>query len=122
MINNLSTIIEEIQEDICDNYCKYRDTCDDNNECKIIREGKECPLDKYYYPWILCNKQLPEEKENPITHDYYTYPVVFRNKEITDIRFYAFGKGHWWHGPQIMDGHVTHWMDIYNELERKEDE
>jgi hypothetical protein len=39
-------ILQEVQEDICDNYCKYRDTSDDENLCEIIRSGGECPLDR----------------------------------------------------------------------------
>lgn len=39
-------LLEEIAEDICDNYCKYRVTCDDNAECEIIRNGQKCPLDR----------------------------------------------------------------------------
>ncbi len=34
-----------LAEDICDNYCKYRETCDDNAECEVIRTGGRCPLD-----------------------------------------------------------------------------
>ena len=41
-------IIESVCEDICDNYCKYRETTDENGECDAIRSGKECPLDKLY--------------------------------------------------------------------------
>lgn len=43
--------------------------------------------------WIpVSSGKLPEEKENPVTRDWYVYP------------------GH--HGPGIMDKYVTHWMDI----------
>ena len=38
--------LEDIQGDICDNFCKYRNSCDENNECDWIREGNSCPLDK----------------------------------------------------------------------------
>lgn len=38
--------LNEIAEDICDNFCKYRETADENCECDYIREGKQCPLDK----------------------------------------------------------------------------
>lgn len=33
-------------EDICNNFCKYRETADENCECDHIREGNQCPLDK----------------------------------------------------------------------------
>lgn len=37
----------EVAENICDNFCKYRDTVNENGEClyMIENEGK-CPLDK----------------------------------------------------------------------------
>ncbi len=64
--------------------------------------------------WISVNDFLPEEHKNPITMDYYQYPVTFQNGDITDIRYYGFGEGHWWHGPEIMDKYVTAWMPIPN--------
>lgn len=39
-------IITSVAEDICDNFCKYRETVDDNCECDYIREGNQRPLDK----------------------------------------------------------------------------
>ena len=63
--------------------------------------------------WIpVSSGKLPEEKENPVTRDWYVYPVMVKFEEITDIRYYSFGNGHWHHGPGIMDKYVTHWMDI----------
>lgn len=38
--------IEEIRENICDNFCKYRDTADENFECEAIRNDTGCPLDR----------------------------------------------------------------------------
>lgn len=46
MDKSVTRIIEEVREDICNNYCKYRVTCDENAECEVIRTGGECPLDK----------------------------------------------------------------------------
>ena len=43
---SVQVIIQEVSEDICDNYCKYRDTADDNNLCDVIRDGSPCPLDR----------------------------------------------------------------------------
>lgn len=40
--------IETTCETICDNFCKYRDTCDKNCECDWIRSGNVCPLDALY--------------------------------------------------------------------------
>ena len=45
-MDNVTKIIEEVREDICDNYCKYRDTCDETCECDITRDGGTCPLDR----------------------------------------------------------------------------
>lgn len=45
---NITHILESVCEDICDNFCKYRDTCDDNCECQYIRDGHSCPLDKIH--------------------------------------------------------------------------
>jgi hypothetical protein len=62
--------------------------------------------------WITCSERLPEEKENPITHDYMQYPVMVNIGGTLDLRYYYFGNGHWRLGLQIMDKYVTHWMDI----------
>lgn len=35
----------KVCEDICNNYCKYRDTVDEDYKCDIIREKGSCPLD-----------------------------------------------------------------------------
>lgn len=45
-MDNIREIINQTVEDICDNFCKYRETCDDNAECEWIRNGHDCPLDK----------------------------------------------------------------------------
>lgn len=42
----IADIITEVSEEICDNFCKYRDTADEENLCDYTREGKECPLDR----------------------------------------------------------------------------
>ena len=64
--------------------------------------------------WIPADgkHRLPEEKENPITRDFYTYPVTVEICGQRDIRYYAYGRGHWWHGPGHMDHYVKAWMDI----------
>lgn len=60
--------------------------------------------------WIPVEERLPEEKINPITHDYYIYPVTFETEVVCDVRYYSFGRGHWWHGPECMDRYVTAWQ------------
>ncbi len=44
-MESITKQIETVAENICDNFCKYRDTCDENCECDWIREGNKCPLD-----------------------------------------------------------------------------
>lgn len=42
----VSRLLQEIAEDICNNYCKYRETADDECLCDAIRDGGRCPLDR----------------------------------------------------------------------------
>ena len=58
---------------------------------------------------MLC---FPEEKENPVTKDWYVYPVTIEVEGVRDVRYYSFGNGHWWHGPECMDSYVTAWKDV----------
>lgn len=46
VIKSVRQMLQEIAEDICDNYCKYRDTADEDCLCDVIRDGGECPLDR----------------------------------------------------------------------------
>ena len=46
MQESITKIIESVCEDICDNYCRYRDTADENAECEPIRKGQKRPLDR----------------------------------------------------------------------------
>lgn len=71
--------------------------------------------------WISVKDRLPEERINPLTHDFQEV-ICFCDfggrPKRTDIRTYGYGKRSWekephfWHGPQIMDGIVTHWMPL----------
>ena len=45
MEKTATQIIEEVKEDICDNYCKYRDTCELLLEDENLDEFS-CPLDR----------------------------------------------------------------------------
>lgn len=68
--------------------------------------------------WIPCSERLPEEKINPVTKDFYEYQVTFKSEDVTDVRHYKFGNGHWWNGPGIMDEYVTAWrepLEAYHE-------
>ena len=75
---------------------------------KIVQEVAE----EYNGGWIPCCEKLPEEKINPITKDYYVYPVTYRNENIEDIRYYSYGNGHWHHCLQIMDDFVVAWQPL----------
>ena len=79
---------------------------------KLAAANMERSTAYYNDGWIPCSERLPEEKENPVTGDFYVYPVMCDFAGISDIRYYAFGRGHWHHGPSIMDRYVTHWADI----------
>lgn len=61
--------------------------------------------------WIPCSERLPEEKINPVTKDFYEYQVTFQSEDVTDVRHYKFGNGHWWNGPGIMDEYITAWRE-----------
>lgn len=39
-------MLQEISEDICNNYCRYRNPANEDCLCDVIRDGEECPLDK----------------------------------------------------------------------------
>lgn len=41
-------LVSDVAENICDNFCKYRETCDDNFECEYIRKYNKCPFDELY--------------------------------------------------------------------------
>lgn len=69
--------------------------------------------------WISVKDRLPEGKTNPVTLDF-NEVICFcdfgGDPKRTDVRTYKFGtmfgdtRPHFWHGPQIMDGVVTHWQ------------
>ncbi len=62
--------------------------------------------------WIPCSERLPEKKINPITQDFYEYQVTYQNGDVKDIRYYKFGKGHWWNDAKVMDKYVIAWMPL----------
>ena len=45
LLQNITDILTEVSENICDNYCKYRETADEDMICDAIREKGGCPLD-----------------------------------------------------------------------------
>ena len=44
-----------------------------------------CDTEHQFGEWIPCSERLPEEKTNPVTNDYYVYPVTFNSNDLTDI-------------------------------------
>ena len=72
--------------------------------------------------WIPVSERLPEERINPITHDYYEYQCTFCSGQLYDVRHYKYGGGHWWHGAGQMDDYVIAWMPLPEpyKAERKE--
>ena len=45
LLQDMTSILEEVCGDVCDNLCKYRDSVDDDFICDYIRENGTCPLD-----------------------------------------------------------------------------
>lgn len=66
-------------------------------------------------------KQLPKGRINPMTNDFYEYQVTAKFGEYIDVRHYKFGRGHWWHGPAIVDKYVIAWRPIPDPYEPKEE-
>lgn len=64
----------------------------------------------YKNGWIPCRDKNPEEGINPVTQDFYEYQVTFQSGDVTDIRHYKLGNGHWWNGGENMDGYVVAWQ------------
>lgn len=60
--------------------------------------------------WVSVKDKLPEEKTNPLTLDYEEVVCAVNFSIGRDVRVYKFGEGHFWHGPEIMDQYITHWM------------
>ena len=71
--------------------------------------------------WISVEERLPEERINPMTNDFYEYQVATKFGEIIDIRHYKFGRGHWWHGPAIVDKYVIAYQPLPEPYELKEE-
>lgn len=62
--------------------------------------------------WVPVTERLPEEKISPMTMDYTEYPCVFDGRAgQREVRYYKFGKGHFWHGSGCIDEYVTHWAE-----------
>lgn len=89
----------------------YEDTGLTPEQIKKLKEEND---------WIPVEEQLPKGRINPITNDFYEYQVTAKFGECVDIRHYKFGRGHWWHGPAIVDKYVIAWQPIPEPYEPKE--
>lgn len=78
---------------------------------KLAAANTERSESYYNDGWIYCGdgNNFPEEKINPVTKDFCEYQVTFECDDVSDVRHYKFGNGHWWNGPEIMDKYVTAW-------------
>lgn len=41
-----SEVLEDVRDDICNNYCEYRNTVYEDGLCDKTRDGGSCPLDR----------------------------------------------------------------------------
>lgn len=46
LTKSASEVLEEVRDDICNNYCEYRNTMDEDGLCDKTRDGGSCPLDR----------------------------------------------------------------------------
>lgn len=88
---------------------------------KLAAENMQRSEAYYNDGWIYCGdgKNRPEEKINPVTKDFFEYQVTFKSDDVTDIRHYKFGNGHWWNYGECMDKYVIAWrhnIEPYHEL------
>lgn len=104
---SVDRVVEELREFLI-NYGVPENSRVHQRIIKIVKQEAE----QYNNGWIPCSDRLPEEKINPITKDYYVYPVTYRNENIEDVRYYSYGNGHWHHCLQIMDDFVVAWQPL----------
>lgn len=81
-------------------------------ELKVAKLEKQIAEQESKTEWIPVSECLPEEKENPITMDFYEYPCTVKFGDVYDVRYYKFGRGKWWHGAGTIDKEVIAWMPL----------
>lgn len=113
--------IDEILDKIADEH-PYK-TPGDHDSYSQYNEGWQDAIDRVrgmlmlffengeYDGWIPVDVRLPDEKTNPVTLDFYEYQTTAKFGDITDVRYYKYGNGHWWHGPGIVDQYVIAWRN-----------
>lgn len=95
-----------------------------NKERALAYEDLIAELNGMQSSWYSVEDELPIEKMNPMTLDYQQV-ICFCDfggiPKQTDVRVFGFGRNHFYHGPQIMDGVVTHWMPLPDPPKEDED-
>ena len=82
-------------------------------ESRVVILEKQIAEQEPKTEWIPVSECLPEEKENPITMDFYEYPCTVKFGDVYDVRYYKFGRGKWWHGAGTIDkGVVIAWQPL----------
>lgn len=61
-------------------------------------------------PWVSIKDGLPEVRINPLTLDFCEVMCAVDFSFGREVRIYKFGEGHFWHGAEVMDRYITHWM------------
>lgn len=89
------------------------------NEIEKYQSKNDCLADSSAPDpdWIFCADALPEEEVNPITKDFYQYPVTVQIGDVRDVRYLKFGRGHWWHGSECWDEYVFAWKERQKPLQ-----
>lgn len=76
----------------------------------VIKDALELLKGQTVGGWVSVKDRLPEEQENPYTHDYQEVICCLVTRFGRDVRVYSYGGGHFWHGPKEVDKYVSHWM------------
>lgn len=115
-------IVDEIGAWCCDKIAEI--VRSHTEDVPDTNDGKNEPVsnpDKLDDGWIPVKERLPDEAENPVTRDFYEYEVTFQSDNVRDIRHYKYGRGHWWHGGQVVDEYVIAWRPKPEPYQPKEE-
>lgn len=116
-MQELEKILEEIEAEHpykvpgnYDSYSQYNEAWQDAIDRVRVK------LEKFFKEkenagWIPVEERLPEGEVNPVSQDFYEYQVTAEFGNVKDVRHYKYGKGHWWHGPGIVDQYVIAWKE-----------
>lgn len=116
-MQELEKILEEIEAEhpykVPGNYESYSQY---NEAWQDAIDRVRVKLEKFFKEkenagWIPVEERLPEGEVNPVSQDFYEYQVTAEFGNVKDVRHYKYGKGHWWHGPGIVDQYVIAWKE-----------